>query len=83
MAEQFAACSSAGLRTQGRQGLSRMYQSCRSVYLPGGLAKVVVSWGPSILCCTRPTSGPCFCVIVEKAAKIDRPKHRVTQRHTP
>lgn len=40
MAEQFAACSSAGLSTQGRQGISRMYQICRSVYcqvvLPSG-----------------------------------------------
>lgn len=40
MAEQFAACSSAGLNTQGRQGISRMYQSRRSVYcqavLPSG-----------------------------------------------
>lgn len=38
--KQFAEFSSAGLNTQGRQGISKMYQSCPSVYcqvvLPSG-----------------------------------------------
>lgn len=40
LVKQVAACSSAGLNTQGRYGTLRMYQSCRSVYcqatLPSG-----------------------------------------------
>lgn len=37
-----------------------------------------MSWGPTILWCTRPTKWAISCVIVEKPAKVDGPQHRVT-----